>query len=93
MITPERLLPTVDEGGQLVPVEHIFENYRLGDEEFVRLLPLAHYMQGLTESFGGAIGLARDNLLNMPWLDEWAKQMDSWVDSNGLLLPIPIANE
>lgn len=94
MLTPEHILPALNTTGQLVPVERIFENHHLDDGELGQLTYLAQYMQGITESFGGAVGLGRDNLPDdMPWLDEWAKQMDSWVDSNGLLLPIPIANE
>lgn len=91
MITPEHILPTIDTSGNLVPVQTIFENHRLAEDELDNLTYLAHRMQGLIESFGGAIGMSREHLhIDMPWLDEWAKQMDSWVDAFGLLLPVPI---
>jgi hypothetical protein len=93
VITPANLLPSVNQTGDLVAVEQIFANHQLEVRELWQIQNTAQYLQGLMGAFG-AINYSRENLPeNEPWLDEWAKQMDTWVEDHGLLLPVPIEKE
>lgn len=76
MLTPEYLLPSLQDSS-LVPVDSIFENHRLEDEEIWHLQNLGVQIYDLIQGFGTSIEYSREDLgESSPWLEEWAVQMD-----------------
>lgn len=91
MKASQELFPTFEQG-DVNPPAKIFEDYELTLDELETLREVTHMIFDAYDNQGATtIVIGRDNISEAaPWLAEWSEHIDTWIEQNGLLLPLPL---